>query len=124
MPVLTLNLIPKAPIKIPEAALSNNKWQKDKYEFYLNEKSKDRVDQGIYPLIRNTQEMFKAEFTRIDNQSNKGPQGGFYAMALQTNGQKSYTVAKLNVPAALSDLLTMLAKNMNKDENAYFTAIA
>lgn len=71
MPVLTLSLIPKAPIKIPETALSNNKWQNDKYKFYLNEKSKDRVDQGIYPLIRNTQEMFKAEFTRIDNQSNK-----------------------------------------------------
>ena len=71
--------------------------------------------------------MFTADFTRIDNQSSKGPQGGFYAMALQTNGQQSYTVAKLNVPEALCNLLTMLVMNMNKTEQdkiAYLAAIA
>lgn len=54
--------------------------------------------------------MFKANHTRIDNQSNKGPQGGFYAMTLQTNGQNSKTMAKLNVPVALCDHLTDPAK--------------
>ena len=49
MPVLTLNLIDRPSIKIHETALSNNKWQNDKYGFYLKENGKERVNQGMYP---------------------------------------------------------------------------